>query len=473
MPPANRVCAGSGLTLVQASALIVAAALAAYWNSFTGAFQFDDYKAIVDNPAVASLAAWWQNMPGIRPLLKLSYAANREAGGLFGFHAVNLALHTGNALLLFALLRRLLGAASPDRRTAALAALLFVAHPAHSEAVTLISGRSMSLMATFYLVSLLFYLEERRWLSLLAFCAALAVRETAMTLPLALLLLERQRTKAHPEGAASLAQMFVRTRAYWLIVVLAAGALLLLPSFRNLATVSLETRSLGDNLITQSAALLYLLGQWLWPIALNADPVLPIFSGWSAAWVASILLCLGLAGWGFRAWWWKRTEAGWFGFAILWFGVHLAPTNSLLPRLDIANERHLYLAGVGFCMVGALWVTKWALRYPHLVPAGAAAIVLALAMLTHQRNEVYRDEIAFWQDVVTKSPNNGRAHNNLGYAYATAGNVAGALEAYDQSIRLAPADYKARLNRRALCRDYSARLPAGSCSTSPEPVPPQ
>ena len=31
-----------------------------------------------------------------------------------------------------------------------------------------------------------------------------------------------------------------------------------------------------------------------------------------------------------------------FGFA--WVALQLAPTNSLLPRFDLANDRHLYLA---------------------------------------------------------------------------------------------------------------------------------
>jgi hypothetical protein len=440
------------LTGRAAVALIAGLALLAYWTAFAGSFQFDDYNVIVENPAVASLAAWWQSMPGIRPLLKLSYALNRAWAegdahrGLFGFHAVNLALHAGNALLLYAISRRLLAEHVQAAQIALLAALLFAVHPAHSEAVTMISGRSMSLMALFYLASLLACLDNRRRLSLALFAAALATRETAITLPLALLLIERLRA---PEQ--SLKSALFRGGGHWLLAILAAVALLLLPSFRHLAVVSLATRPLLDNLISQSAAVLYLLKQALWPFGLDADPQLPSFTGWNVFWALSVPLCLGLlAG---AALLWRGTGlARWTGFGLLWFCLHLAPTNSLLPRLDLANERHLYLADAGLCLIAALWLVHGLRSRPRLLAGTAAVLVLGLALATQARNQVYRDEVAFWQDIAAKNPASGRAFNNLGYALANAGQPAAALAAYDQALRLAPNDFTARFNRRALCR---------------------
>jgi hypothetical protein len=81
--------------------LLVATALA-YLNALVAGFQFDDFNIIVDNSRVHSLAAWWQQMPGIRPLLKLSYTLNWISGfGAPGFHAVNLLLHLINVALLW------------------------------------------------------------------------------------------------------------------------------------------------------------------------------------------------------------------------------------------------------------------------------------------------------------------------------------------------------------------------------------
>ena len=106
----------------RALVAVLALAALAYANSFAGVPQYDDYNVIIDDPAVRSLAAWRAAMPGIRPLLKLSYAFNNSWGGLAGFHSLNLLLHLFNAALVLLLLRRLL----PDVPAAALAgALLF------------------------------------------------------------------------------------------------------------------------------------------------------------------------------------------------------------------------------------------------------------------------------------------------------------------------------------------------------------
>ncbi len=489
-----------------APALIVGLVLLVYWNAFAGSFQYDDFNVIVDNPAVATLTAWWHSMPGMRPLLKLSYALNQSVWPgdlLFGFHAVNLALHAGNALLLFGIARSLCGDSAQAGRFALLTALLFALHPVHTEAVTMISGRSMSLMAFCYLASLFAHLNGRRLLSLVAFAAALATRETAMTLPLALLMVERLR-----KPDATLRQALRTTRDHWLLAALAAALLLMLPWFRHLAAVSLTTRPLGDNLISQSAAVLYLLKQAVWPFALNADPLLPAFHGWQPFWIVCVLLASGLLA--AATWLWRqRGEARWAGFGLLWFLLHLAPTNSLLPRLDLANERHLYLADIGLCLIVARLLMLAACRAlvvdsenrprrvrflpdspPHSHPMGqefgkkravaaglqptipkpdrlpgtrprlragiAIALLLGLAWLTHARNPVYRDEITFWRDVTAKSPANSRAHNNLGYALANAGQPAAALAAYDRALSLSPDDVTARLNRRALCRTLPA-----------------
>lgn len=427
--------------------------LLAWLSSFEGAFQYDDFKVIVDNPAVASLSAWWHSMPGMRPLLKLSFALNRTWAsdaddlGLSGFHLINLCLHLCNAWLLYAIVLRLLQPAPNAMPVALLTALLFVVHPVQCEAVTMISGRSMSLMAVFYLSSLLAHLHRRRGLSIGLFAAALASRETALTLPLALILVERARTPQTPWRV-----LFRSVGGHALLAVLASGLLLWLPAFRYLAAVSLETRPLLDNLITQSGAQLYLFKQALWPLTLDADPTLPTFSVWNIYWASMASLWLALLAGAIRAW--RGTGLmRWAGFGLFWFFLHLAPTNSLLPRLDIANERHLYLALIGLCLPVALGLSSVPRNQRLLLTGAAAALLLSLALGTHLRNRVYASEVTFWRDIALKNPANSRAYNNLGYALANDGEAAAALEAYDHALRLEPADFTARLNLRTLCRD--------------------
>jgi hypothetical protein len=178
----------------RALAIIVAAALLTYAGALFGPFQFDDYAVIVDNPLVHSWGAWFASMPGIRPLLKVSYTLCWTlAPAPWVFILFNVVCHAVNGCLVYVLAQRWVGDFGPRRaqpaRVALAAALIFVLHPAQTEAVTYVAGRSVSLMALFYLGALVAHQNGRAWLSLALFGLAMAVRETAWTLPAALFLI--------------------------------------------------------------------------------------------------------------------------------------------------------------------------------------------------------------------------------------------------------------------------------------------
>ena len=63
------------------AAAVALAAAAAHLPSLGGAFQFDDYNVIVNEPAVHSSSALLAALAsGVRPLLKASYALNWALG---------------------------------------------------------------------------------------------------------------------------------------------------------------------------------------------------------------------------------------------------------------------------------------------------------------------------------------------------------------------------------------------------------
>jgi len=434
-----------------ASALL-AAALAAYAGAFLGSFQFDDYNVIVDQGAVHSLGAWWDSMPGIRPLLKLSYALSWSAGGggVFAFHAVNVALHAGNVLLVWAILRQLfarMGVAG-DGFAALAAALLFALHPAHTEAVTYVSGRSVSMMALFYLASVLAYLRGApRWVSPLLFVAALATKEVAVTLPLALLLCEALDLRKPFDLRAALG----RQALHWGVVGLGLVLMAALPRYREMLETSLALRAPAEQLGLQLGALVRHVGVLILAIPPNIDPEV------AAAPPAAGLAVMAAIAVGFAL---LRVQP-WYALALLWFFLHLAPTNSLLPRIDAANDRQLYLASIGPLALAGLALA--------LAPRGrimlTAFAALILAAATVARNQDYRTEVALWTDTVSKSPGSARAFNNLGYAYQLAGQRNAACDAYARALQIDAAQLRARINRRALRCSPDPRSPGAAAET--------
>lgn len=414
-----------------ALAVALAAALA-YLPSFAGVFHFDDYNVIVNYPTVHSWQALFERAGGgVRPLLKASYALNWTLGeGEFGFHLLNNAVHALNAVLLF-----LIGINLFPRYANAVfvSALLFALHPAATESVTYISGRSSSLMASFYLGALLVYLRGGHWaLSSLLFLMAAAVRETAVTLPAALLLCELARDE-RPGWKFVLR----RQGAHW--ALLAGGALFVLLSARYFEHLSFgySIRGLGENLITQVGGISYLLSRLIGLHGYNIDPALPTLTGWDAVLVfqATGLAALGALGAV------SLRSRPWIGFGVLWFFLQLAPTNSFVPRVDVANDRQLYLASWGLFL--ALCIQLQQLKFPRT----ATALVLALFAATSIFRQLdYASEIRLWESSVSLAPWNARGHNNLGYAYQIEGKVAEARREYETALFLDPGHRKARYN---------------------------
>src|SRR5271166_3135997 len=139
---------------LAALVLLALAALAAYHNSFSGPFIFDDARSIVDNPDIRHLATTLRGDPRInasRPLLRVSLWINYALGGLEvrGYHVFNLLLHLLAAWTLWGLARRMLE--SPCLRDrygreawglALALALLWTVHPLQTESVTYVVQRT-------------------------------------------------------------------------------------------------------------------------------------------------------------------------------------------------------------------------------------------------------------------------------------------------------------------------------------------
>src|SRR5437762_12796638 len=91
---------------------------ATYSSSFDGIFVFDDEPSIASNPNIRSLWPLTRAMAAPpdttlsgRPIASLTFAINyalapRDPRDLWGYHAVNLAIHILAALVLFGIVRR-------------------------------------------------------------------------------------------------------------------------------------------------------------------------------------------------------------------------------------------------------------------------------------------------------------------------------------------------------------------------------
>jgi hypothetical protein len=451
-------------------------AIAAYANAFAGVFLFDDRAVILADARLGSPAAFFASAArAIRPFTKLTFLVDRQLYGNqpAGYHVLNLLLHLGSGGLAFAVVRRL----GASRGVAFWTAALFLLHPLATEAVTYVSGRPTVLMTCCYLAAFLLFLRASApgpsgWKWTVTACSAsaclalaLMAKETAVVFP-ALLALHRLVVR-RSDGDNGRADQACRSRTVTLHLALGGtvAAFLAIAAlnarYAYLFRYGLGLRGFGENAVTQVTAVAYSLSLFVWPARLNFDHDIPIATSLAAPGpMASLLvLALLLASAILAA---RRLPL--FTFGVLWFFVHLLPTNSVFPRYDVLSERNLYLPSLGIYLAAVTAASALARRVAMwregrdagarrrepwttgMAYALAALLLLTLARATVARNRVYADPVRFWSDAVRKSPAKARPHTNLGHAWFEAGQIDRALDEFRTALALDPFDPVAQSN---------------------------
>ncbi|HVN75260.1 MAG TPA: hypothetical protein VMT19_03015, partial [Thermoanaerobaculaceae bacterium] len=277
---------GARRTVLLLSLVLVAATVAAYSNSLSGAFVLDDRDTILNDPHLGKFDSFRAVLLGVRggptggrPLASLSFHLNALIAGRTptGYHLVNLAIHALAGLALFGCLRRILAGRAGGGAGAPFAvSLLWVLHPLQTEAVTYISQRAESLMGLFLLLA--FYAALRGfdsarpepWFRLAALASLMSVlaKEVGVVAPVLIFLYDGLFVSGTPRSA------WRRHRGLYagLALTWAAAGLLQLTSPRGYS-VSLTSAALSPlgYLRRQLVGILVYLKLVVWPSPLVFD----------------------------------------------------------------------------------------------------------------------------------------------------------------------------------------------------------
>ncbi len=458
------------------AALILVAAIAlAYSNTLRAPFVFDDIAAIRDNPTLRHL---WPlsdvlappqaegNTVGGRPVVNLTLALNYAMSGTatWSYHAANLLLHVGAALLVFGVVRRTLRLPILREKFGAVAtslafaiAGLWALHPLQTEAVTYVVQRAESLAAFFQLLTLYAFIRgaekltraegmgeptdaakplegpnagDWRWLaaSVAACFLGAFTKETIVTAPVLVLLYDKTLV------GGSWREAWRRRKAYYLLLALSwlplAGLVLANAGRGGTAGFGVGVSAWAYSL-TQYEAITRYLGLAVWPRPLVFDYGTYTALSWSDV-AGPALLVWALVG----ATIFALVRRPVVGLAGGIFFLLLAPSSSVVPvASQVIAEHRMYLPLAAAVALVVLASYAWLGRRSLLV-WGAAAV--GLGVLTWQRNIVYGSELALWRDTVLHRPGNARAHSNLGNALLDAGRAAEAIPSYQEALRLHP-----------------------------------
>lgn len=480
-----------------AFALIALLALAAYSNSFRVPFTFDDITHISTNPAIRSFGTLLNSPAPTRLFFYFTLFVNYSIGGLgvLGYHIFNLGFHILVALLVFGLVALTLRTPffDSERKTGywkyvlllvpAFTALLFVAHPLQTEAVTYIYQRSTSLVALFYLLSLVAYIKWRLLgqssaneknspfssiakssmyvCALVAALIAMITKENAFTLPVILLVWELLFMSGNIRKRLIGLAPFFLTPALIPLILLFGHAPLLEAQGTSPAPSHLAY------LFTQFRVIVTYIRLIIWPAGQNLDYDYPLYSSFFHIEVLlSFVLLVSIFAGAVAVYYYSRNSrlprlAGLGAFGIFWFFITLSVESSLITFPDLIFEHRLYLPLVGFLLALIVALTVLASfvhkRVRWIYPALGACLsipVLVLAGTTYARNSQWNDPVAFWQDSVARSPGKARVHLSLAGAYWHNGLADDALREDQIALSIDPDIDQAHL---LLAQIYSSR----------------
>jgi tetratricopeptide (TPR) repeat protein len=476
--------------------LIAVLGVIVYSNSLHGQFVFDDRSSILNNPVIKDLGNFLWNSTGYeynrqRFIGYFSFAVNYRIGRLnvTGYHFVNLIIHIINSILVYTLV--LLTFRTPflkaaDRPPLAqlialFAALLFVAHPIQTQAVTYIVQRLTSLMTLFYLLAVTLYARMRvaeegpLWKQIgyyigtvTSVVLAMKTKENAFTLPLSIALYE---WFFFSGAAARRLLRLVPFLATMIIIPLGmidihkpVGAIL--SDVNDVTQVqSLLTRS--DYFFTQLRVIVTYLRLLFFPVNQNLDYDYPAYHSFFQAPVfGSFLILLALIIGAIYLLKRSRSvdpELRLVSFGIFWFFLALAVESSIIPIVDVIYEHRAYLPSAGMFIATSAFFVSFARRFQgkysrKLALYTAMAVVVILGCATFQRNNIWASNVMLWQDVVRKSPGKARGYNNLGAAFTDAGQNGEAIKALQQALVLNPMHTEAYYNLGRVYLFYPDRL---------------
>ena len=419
----------------------------AYGPSMHTAFLFDDTTQQFAMPmASAPLATW---IGPVRPVLMFTYWANTRISteDTSSYHLLNILIHALTGIFVFLVIRRLLewSRAGESVRTpfAAFGALLFLLHPLQTESVAYISGRSDALCGMFGCAAFAAFLYRRSaaisWSGaasvVLLFGAAVLTKEQAVVLPALFLLTDLWWSPEFP---------LRRVRANWkLYVILAMGAAAGVALFWRLilgagtggsAGFAMKDLTWYQYLFTEFRAIFAYLFNFLLPINLNVDWDFPISHSifeHGAIFALAGLLALAAVAWRYR----RSFPLAGYGYFV--FLLLLSPTSSVLPIKDPIADRRMYLPMLGLILIAIDLLRR--LEIPRKALAMlAAALLVAAALATHARAEVWSSPLSLWQDTALKSPNKVRAHFQLAFAYSEQGRFDLAVAEFQKTAGLKP-----------------------------------
>jgi tetratricopeptide (TPR) repeat protein len=453
---ARRIFSSRGRALIFA-VVLTALTIFAYRPAWHGGFLWDDDDYIIKNELLTASDGWqriWFSLDSPSQYFPLTYSTFRIEHALWGlnttgYHWINLLLHVGNALLIWAVLARLKVPGSW------LAAAIFALHPVQVESVAWITERKNVLMGFFFLLTLVAWIAfvdertRRRWLvyclALVCYVLALSAKATACTLPAALFLI-----------------LWLQKRSITMRRLIQIVPFVVLGIGMGLLTIWWERYHQGTNrglftflgpterILVASRAVWFYLSKIFWPSNLTF-----IYPKWNISptnFIDYIWLLAGLAAcvaiYFSRRYFGRSVEV-----AAAFFVATLTPVLGFIMlftfRYTFVADHYQYLACIGpiaLASAGIVNLSDKFAQYRAVIVSVALLVVAGLGMLTWRQAATYTDIETLWRTTLARNPGCWMAHTNLGLVLLQQGKLDDGIAHYRSALQMQPDSWDAEYN---------------------------
>ena len=398
--------------LMYRLAFITVIVLAAYVNTISNGFVWDDTQIIVENPLLKNI----RNLPKLllaedrfvegssgyyRPVPYLSFALDRAVWGLnpVGFNLTNILLHILTALLFY----RVVFALFKRDNLALVAAVLFSLHPVAGETVNFhAGGRNTLLSACFALLSLLFYINKKHLPALASFTVAIFSKEFALLLPIIFIAYDR----------------FISTeRRRWVSYLPYVLPIFCYLALRSFVVVDrgnlLKTLQLSDNLLLIPQIVVRYVLNMTAPFDLKVLYEFPANITYLSAGLYLLPMIVMLS----AILYFRNIKE--VSFSAIWFCLFLLPVSNIFPLGSaMMADRYAYFSLMGFSLLLAYCVCK---APKQAVIAIMIGICACFALIDFKRNRLWKDDPTLFTQMILDAPSWVGGYQYLGMYYFNTG----------------------------------------------------
>lgn len=449
----------NSLSIAKLLIVIVVVGLFAYGNMLGNSFVWDDEEMVVKNfpifeikniPLLFEQATFFSGGSALsgwfyRPLVMVSFLMIKVFLGqsAVGYHLVQLIFHLANAGLVFLIFENLFVEKNKDlsRLLSFLAAIIFVVHPAHVEAVSYIASLAEPLY-TFFLLSIFLMVlkvkekefgERKLFIIFLLFLLATLAKEGVLVfLPIMAIYLYFYQKKHLGKVLLTLILSIV---AYLFIRLSFFGLQTQRPEFLS----PIAQATWGQRLLTAPFVFVSFLKAFFYPKILSISQHTVVknineTSFWlplviSAAFISLVLLFIA------------KTKDKLLIFFSAWFFVSVLPVLNIVMPLDMTfAERWLYFPMIGLLGMVFSLILNFVKKKKHLmlIPSVFLFVTLLLSLRTIDRNRDWKDGLTLYSHDIKIQPESFDLQNNLGVELFRKKEFERALSHFKKSVEFQP-----------------------------------